>query len=183
MYIWILLETFITFILDQGIALLALVVAIFALVHSLRNASSVKALRLPKLFGGPPIPPRLSYYEVKDNTHAIRDHKLVNHLSLHFRNVGGTLYYEDVRFEEKNKHLEVEILAEQELDIFHDPRDDQKIETGECLRITLEREIGEQMAYHFEIIYQNDQGVPHQQRVAGRKGEVPSVSEPIKLVV
>ena len=181
------METFITWLQDQGIAILALVIAIIALVKSFRAGKKVASISLPsmpKIFGSSTanLPPRLSYFEVKDNTHAIRNHKLVNHLALHFRNTGGNLFYENITFERPNKHLEVEILAEKELEIFHDPRDDQKVEPGECLRVTIEREIGEEMEYDFHLLFANEKGAKFSQRVRGKKGIVPVVEEPETLV-
>ncbi|MFK7971633.1 MAG: hypothetical protein AB8F95_14805 [Bacteroidia bacterium] len=164
------------------VAIIALVVAIIALVRTFGSGKGAKkrGLAIPNPFANPHahLPPRLSYFEVKDNTHAIRDHKLVNHLSLHFRNTGGNLFYENIHFTRSNKHLEVEILAEQELEIFHDPRDDQKVQTGECLRVTFEREIGEKMEYDFQILFANDSGTIFSQRIYGKKGLVPEVEEP-----
>jgi len=181
------MEAFVTWLADQAVALVALVIAIIALIRtfgSKQKGQSVSVPMIPKIFGNSNahLPPRLSYFEVKDNTHAIRDHKLVNHLALHFRNIGGNLFYENITFERQNKHLEVEILAEKELEIFHDPRDDQKVEPGECIRITFEREIGERMEFDFTVIFANEQGKLLRQRVHGKKGIVPVVEEPVQVV-
>jgi hypothetical protein len=171
-------------LIDQAVALLALIIALIALYRTFgKRSESGSTGALASVFGSSHahLPPRLSYVDIKENTHAIRDHKLVNHLSLHFRNTGGNLYYENISFQRANKHLEVEILAEKELEIFHDPRDDQKISPGECVRICFEREIGETLEYDFTIAFTNEQGQAYRQRVHGKKGIVPEVEEPMRL--
>ena len=169
-------------LIDNAVALLALILAVIALIRTFgKGEKGGNPISLPAILGGghPQLPPRLSYFEVQENTHAIRGHKLVNHLSLHFRNTGGNLFYENISFIRPNKHLEVEILAEKELEIFHDPRDDQKVESGECIRICFEREIGEDLEYDFSLIFADEQGRNYRQRVHGKKGIVPVVEEPV----
>ncbi|MEZ4685870.1 MAG: hypothetical protein R3B47_07320 [Bacteroidia bacterium] len=178
------MNPFVQWLIDNIIALLALAVGLVALFRTFgKREGSKTVVSLPAIFsnGNAHLPPRLSYFEVKENTHAIRGHKLVNHLSLHFRNTGGNLFYENISFLRPNKHLEVEILAEKELEIFHDPRDDQKISTGESVKICFEREIGDELDYDFTIRFSDEHGKNFSQRVHGKKGIVPVVEEPVLL--
>ena len=177
------MESFLAWLADQAVALTALILAVVALVRTFMLGAKDKKGQNPfwsRMFSRRKrtLTPRLSYFEVEDNTHAIRGHKLVNHLALHFRNIGGVLYYENIVFSRANNHLEVEILAEKELEIFHDPRDDQRLETGECLRITFEREIGDPMDYDFDIMFSDENANMLKQHIAGKKGQVPLVGEP-----
>jgi hypothetical protein len=182
-----LLSSFVFWLSQQAIALLALAGAIVALIWLWRLQRRIPApLKqvAPLPSSEPPEPmvlPRLSYYSVPENTHAIRNQKLVNYLALYFRNTGGDLYYENVEFERRNKRLQVEILAEEEIEFFTDPRDEQKIETGESLKVAFEREIGEAMVYNLKVFFQDEAGKKYYQRFDGHKGEAPQSSDPILI--
>ena len=179
------MDTFLSWIGQQAIGILAFFLAIGAWIYSFRLRRKLQPL-LPQKIGKaadapeiiPTAPPQLAFYPVDDRTHAIRNQKLVNRLSLHFRNLGGPLYYDNVEFERHNKRLEVEILAEKELEIFTDPRDDQRIEPGEALRITFEREIGDQMGYRIKVYFEDTDRKLFYQTIEGTKGRPPLVSAP-----
>ena len=182
------MQEFISWLGQQAIALIALLISVYTLIQFLRFKKGQN--KAQKEASGPIAPvqpikkqvaPHLEFYPVEDITHVIRNQKLVNRLSLHFRNSGNSLYYDNVEFSNHNKRLEVEILSEQELEIFSDPREDQKVAHMESLRVTFEREIGDPMAYDFKIFYQDKNGNLYSQHVTGQKGEDPQVYEPVEI--
>ncbi len=180
------MDDFFNWLLNQAIAIVALMMSIVLLIQNRRLRLHLKryelSLALSKpISGGILQAPHLIHFEQEgERTHAIRNQKLVNHISLYFRNQGETLYYDNIEFEERNKRQEVEILAEKELEIFTDSRDSQKVEMGESLKISFEREIGESMNYQFNIFFQDKEGILYFQTIKGEKGSSPAVGEPQK---
>lgn len=180
------MDEFLNWLTGQIIAIAALVLGIIILIKFRRLNKQQKryndliAGNKPNLNSIQQRPHLIHHVHDGDRTHAIRNQKLVNHISLYFQNQGDTLFYDNVEFQQRNKRQEVEILAEKELEIFTDPRDSQKVELGESLKITFEREIGESMDYEFKIFFQNEQGEFFHQVIKGEKGTTPAVGEPIR---
>lgn len=179
------MDEFFHWIIDQIIAIVALVLGIVLLIQQrkvkkqLKSYNTVAGISKPISSSIKQVPHLVFYVHDGDRTHAIRNQKLVNHISLYFRNQGETLYYDNVEFNQRNKRQEVEILAEKEIELFTDPRDAQKVDMGESLKITFEREIGESMDYEFKVFYQNEEGEFYHQLISGQKGTTPTVGEPI----
>lgn len=165
-----------------AIAALILGIALWVKVRKIEKLQkknmSLEARNRPNLNSGNKRPHLIHHEHDGDRTHAIRNQKLVNHISLYFQNQGDHLYYDNVEFKKRNKRQEVEILSEKELELFTDPRDSQKVEMGESLKITFEREIGESMDYEFNIFFQNQEGMLFHQTITGKKGTTPVVGEP-----
>lgn len=168
-------------ILDQAIALIALGIALWALWRTRLHPQPSRIIKkkpIPPKVSLPPIEkPPFVYFPVADQTHAIRNDKLVNRLAIHLRNEGPEVYYDNIEFSSVNKQVEVEILSEKELDFFNDSRDSQRVATGESLRITIEREIGASLDYDFKLFFLDKSDTLHCQHVKGKKGEVPTMKK------
>lgn len=181
------MDEFLTWLSGQIIAIIALILGIFLWIKLykinklLKSHSGLQAKNSQNMVLTGQRPHLIHHEHDGDRTHAIRNQKLVNHISLYFLNQGDTLYYDNIEFQKRNKRQEVEILAEKELEIFTDPRDSQKVEMGDSLKITFEREIGESMEYSFKVFFQNEEGQLFYQSITGQKGTTPVVEDPVPV--
>ena len=175
------MQTFLDVLQDQGLALVALLLAAWALGRTFRKKAGESKTLFPGDAQAELGPAEFDFFETHEKTHVIREQKLLNQLCLDFINVGQDLFYDNLEFSRYNKRLEVEILAQENLGVFHKDEDEQKIGKDEKLRICFEREMGEELIYDIKIFFRDAQGKLYAQEVQGSKGSTPVVGKRFPL--